>query len=396
MQKAPLKIVIVCLLFIVACINGYFLIAAQSGTQNIAVHFQYLLLCNELLLIAAIIALTVLTIRRSNHSLQYERLFYDHPIPMWIYDKNTLRFMSVNNAAISKYGYTRKEFYNLTLKNIRNSDEIPYLMRNIEERCNGVEYRGIWKHRKKDGTDFFVEIYAHSVTYRGKDARFIMAKDVDDQVRATQRASAEGVRYELLAQATNDAVYDRNLITGAIAWNHGLTSIFRYDHDKYTEVLQWWKNNIHPDDKPMVMNSLENTLLANERYWSAEYRFRCADGSYKYISDRANISYEGHMAVRMIGIMQDIDQHVRQARRLEEQNQTLKEISWINSHEIRRPVVSILSIAQLFDKENKNVELNAQLMEWLQQSTLQLDEIIHKIEAKARQLNDDSANRGLS
>ncbi|SHL82204.1 PAS domain S-box-containing protein [Chitinophaga jiangningensis] len=396
MQKASLKIVIVCLLLIVAGINGYFLIAAQSGTLNIAVHSQYLLLCNELLLIAVITVLTVMTIRKNNHSLQYERLFFDHPIPMWIYDKNTLRFMSVNNAAISKYGYSRKEFYNLTLKDIRDKEEVPFLMRNIEERCNGVEYRGIWKHRKKNGSNFFVEIYAHSVTYRGKEARFIMAKDVDDQVRAAQRASAEGVRYELLAQATNDAVYDRNLVTGVIAWNHGLSSIFQYDNNKFTEVLQWWKNNIHPDDKQLVMNSLENTLLANKRYWSAEYRFRCADGSFKYISDRANISYEGHMAVRMIGMMQDIDQHIRQAQLLEEQNKTLKEITWINSHEIRRPVVSILSITQLFDKENKDIQLNSQLMEWLHQSTLQLDEIIHKIERKARQINDDPPTRGLS
>jgi light-regulated signal transduction histidine kinase (bacteriophytochrome) len=97
----------------------------------------------------------------------------------------------------------------------------------------------------------------------------------------------------------------------------------------------------------------------------------------------------------MIGTMQDIDLHVRQAKRLEQQNHALREITWINSHEIRRPVVSILSIAELFDLENKDMQFNSQLMEWLQQSTRQLDEIIHKIESKAREINEN-ANRERS
>ncbi|MBV8255061.1 MAG: PAS domain-containing protein [Chitinophaga sp.] len=392
MRKVPLKIVVLCLLTIVASINGYFLLAPNTGIQFLTADVQYLLFCNELLLIAAIIIVIILAVRRTRRSIQYERLFYDHPIPMWIYEKSTLRFLSVNNAAVAQYGFTRKEFLQLTLKDIRKKEEIPYLMNNVRERCNGVEYRGIWKHRKKNGVNFFVEIYGHSVIYRGKEARFIMAKDVDNQIKAARKASEEGVRYELLAQATNDAVYDRNLLTGAVVWNHGLSSIFHYKNDKFTEVLQWWKNNIHPEDRHSVIASLDNATFAHRHYWSAEYRFRCADGNYKYVTDRANITYESGDAVRMIGMMQDIDQHVRQAKRLEEQNRTLKEISWINSHEIRRPVVSILSIAELFDLENKDMRFNAQLMDWLRQSTLQLDEIIHKIESKARAINGGASH----
>ncbi|WP_167014804.1 PAS domain-containing protein [Chitinophaga sp. Cy-1792] len=330
-----------------------------------------------------------MTVRKVKHSVQYERLFYDHPIPMWIYEKDTLHFLSVNNAAVNKYGYSRREFLQLTIKDIRDPGELKYLMNNIKDRCDGVDYRGIWKHRQKDGTEFFVELYAHSVTYRGKEARFIMAKDVDDQVKAANKATEQGSRYEVLAQTTNDAIYDRNLLTGEIAWNHGLSTIFHHHNAKANDNLHWWKDNIHPEDSQKVVNMMENAMLNKQHYWSAEYRFRCADGTYKYISDRASITYNGTVAVRMIGIIQDIDNHVRQAKKLEEQNRTLKEITWINSHEIRRPVVSILSIAQLFDVNNKDAQFNAQLMDWLHQSTLQLDEIIHKIEKKAREIHND-------
>ncbi|MFB6455626.1 PAS domain-containing protein [Chitinophaga sp. Hz27] len=384
-----MKSILMCLLVIVACINGYFLVAANTGLQNIAVHFQYLFLCNELLLFAAIAVLILMATRKAKNSVQYERLFYDHPIPMWIYEKDTLRFLSVNNAAVIKYGYSRREFLQLTIKDIRDPGELGYLMNNIKDRCNGVDYRGIWKHRQKNGHNFFVELYAHSVIYRGRDARFIMAKDVDEQVKSAQKATEQGSRYEVLAQTTNDAIYDRNLITGEIAWNHGLSTIFHHHNAKTNDNLHWWKDNIHPDDRQKVVSLMENAMLNRLLYWSAEYRFQCADGTYKYISDRASITYDGPVAIRMIGIIQDIDHHVRQSKKLEEQNRTLKEITWINSHEIRRPVVSILSIAQLFDVNNRDAHFNAQLMDWLQQSTLQLDEIIHKIEKKAREIHND-------
>ncbi|WP_436491432.1 PAS domain-containing protein [Chitinophaga sp. ARDCPP14] len=330
--------------------------------------------------------LIVATFLSDKRPLQFEHLFNEYPIPMWIYEKATMRFLSVNNAAVEKYGYSRKEFLDLTLLDIRNEEDIPLLVENAAERCNGDEYRGIWKHRKKDGTNFFVEIYSLPAVYFGKNARFIMARDVDAQVKATREARELGIRYELLAQATNDAVYDKNLLTNVVTWNHGLHNLFLYNNHDETDLVQWWQNNIHPADHARIVTSLDACKLAHLNYWSEEYRFKCADGSHKYVVDRAFIMYENNIPHRMIGMIQDIDKLVKQARQLEEQNETLREIAWINSHEIRRPVVSILSIADLFDKSNQDLHLNTQLMEWLHESTLQLDEIIHKIEHKVKAL----------
>ncbi|WP_158266932.1 PAS domain-containing protein [Chitinophaga niastensis] len=326
-------------------------------------------------------------ISKNYHSMQYERLFNEHPIPMWIYEKTSLRFLSVNEAAVQKYGYNKSEFRQLTLKDIREPEEVLNFMENVTERCNGAQYRGIWKHRKKNGDNFFVEIYSHPTIYYGKEARFIMAKDIDQQVRSAKEAHELGVRYELLTQATNDAIYDKNLITNTLTWNHGLLNLFHHNEaDAGTDLVQWWQNNLHPADSKRILTSLDECILSGNRYWSEEYRFLCADGCYKYVIDRAFIVYENACPLRMIGMIQDIDKHVKQAQRLEEQNQTLREIAWINSHEIRRPVVSILSIAGLFDKSNQDIHLNSRLMEWLHESTKQLDAVIHKIEYKAKDI----------
>ncbi|MCW3462800.1 PAS domain-containing protein [Chitinophaga nivalis] len=378
MQRAPIKIACLCLLFVAIVFNGLFIIhSAASGNWLLPV-------INQLVLVAVFLLLLWLLLRHHQQAIHTEKIFNDHPVPMWIYDKETLRFLSVNQAAVDKYGYTKNEFRQLTLKDIRESAEVPYLMENITERCNGKAYRGIWKHRKKDKTDFFVEIYAHSTTYYGKKARFIMARDVDAQIRTSREARELGMRYELLSQVIDDAIYDKNFLTGQVTWNHGLSSLFAHVADAGTDAVQWWEDNLHPSDRARVCCSLHECISNNGQYWSEEYRFLCAGGNYKYVTDRAFIIYENEgthpQPLRMIGIMQDIDKHVNQARQLEDQHQRLREIAWINSHEIRRPVVSILSIAGLFDKSNQDIHLNARLMEWLHESTQQLDEIIHKIE----------------
>ncbi|QJB34813.1 PAS domain-containing protein [Chitinophaga oryzae] len=379
MQRSPIKMAGLCLLFVIIVINGYLLTGSESSTQ------KTWLILNEIVLCSAFVLLTATLIRKQPVS-QFENLYINHPIPMWIYEKDTLRFLFVNEAACKKYGYTRHEFLALTIKDIRENEELDALMDNVRERCNGTEYRGIWKHRRKSGENFFVEIYAHSAFYEGKEARFIMAKDVDEQVRAAKEAHQLGVRYELLAQATNDALYDRNLITNEVLWKHGLESMFQHPTQPDTDLFVWWKSNIHPADGPVVMSSLDTCLQNRTSSWSQQYRFRSADGTFKYVVDRAFIIYENDQPTRMIGIVQDIDQYVKQAVRLEKQNKTLREIAWINSHEIRRPVVSILSITNLFDKSNQDVHLNSRLMEWLHQSTRQLDEIIHKIEHKVKNI----------
>lgn len=61
----------------------------------------------------------------------YRYLFANHPHPMWIYDLKTLAFLEVNDAAIEKYGYSRAEFLQMTLKDIRPADELPSLMENL-------------------------------------------------------------------------------------------------------------------------------------------------------------------------------------------------------------------------------------------------------------------------
>jgi len=116
--------------------------------------------------------------------LRFKRLFEHHPQPMWIYDLQTLRFLMVNAAAVAHYGYSEAEFLQMTIKDIRPSEQLAALERNLAAAPRkGAELAGVWTHVKRDGTRIDVQISSHSLTVGGRAARFVVSHDVTEQLR---------------------------------------------------------------------------------------------------------------------------------------------------------------------------------------------------------------------
>jgi PAS domain S-box-containing protein len=130
--------------------------------------------------------------------------------------------------------------------------------------------------------------------------------------KRAQRESVE--RFHLLARATNDAVWDWNLITNEIWWNEGLRTLFGLPPDELP-TIERWVERVHPDDVERVERGLYSAIHGGQYLWSDEYRFRCKDGHYADILDRGYVIYEEGKPVRMIGAMLDISER----RKLEHQ-----------------------------------------------------------------------------
>src|SRR6267378_2551759 len=94
----------------------------------------------------------------------YRLLFEKNPLPMWVFDLETLRFLDVNDAAVQKYGYSRSEFLAMTLGNVGPREDISRLREALATLKPTDRMIGIWPHRKKDGTFFDVEVLSTEVT----------------------------------------------------------------------------------------------------------------------------------------------------------------------------------------------------------------------------------------
>lgn len=125
-------------------------------------------------------------------------------------------------------------------------------------------------------------------------------------------------RYEIVSKATNDPVWDWDMVTGRIIWNDKV-SIFGFP-DEMRKDYSWWLAHIHQDDIERVNRNIEYYSKSAEEHWSDNYRFLCADGSFKYILDRRFIIRDSNgKAYRMIGALQDITDQVLQQQRQDEE-----------------------------------------------------------------------------
>lgn len=114
-------------------------------------------------------------------------------------------------------------------------------------------------------------------------------------------------RYRLAARATNDAVWDWRMADGHVIWNEALTA--RFGHELSETTAQWWLDQIHPDDRARVDESIHAVIDHGGEAWTEDYRFRRHDGSYASVLDRGAVLRGGDgAAIRMIGAMLDLTQ----------------------------------------------------------------------------------------
>jgi len=115
---------------------------------------------------------------------QYQLLFERNPLPMWVYDPATLRFLTVNEAAIRHYGYSRREFLGMTIKDIRPAEDVPALLADVKANRSTPTVTSVWRHCKKDGTLIDVEITSHEFQFGEHKTKLVLAKDITEQLHA--------------------------------------------------------------------------------------------------------------------------------------------------------------------------------------------------------------------
>ncbi|MCF8231188.1 MAG: PAS domain S-box protein [Bacteroidales bacterium] len=114
---------------------------------------------------------------------KYKYLFENNPVPMWIYDLESLKFLMVNNAAVHNYGYSRDEFLSMTIKDIRPAEDIEALKKDVEGTTGFYNKAGIWRHTQKSGKIIHVEINSHLIEFNNRKARLVLASYVSERVQ---------------------------------------------------------------------------------------------------------------------------------------------------------------------------------------------------------------------
>jgi PAS domain S-box-containing protein len=176
---------------------------------------------------------------------QYRLVFHGNPTPMWVFDRDTLSFLEVNDAALQHYGYSREEFLAMTLKDIRPPKDVPplieYLHQLLEaDKPTPLGWAGEWRHFKKDGSCIDVEIKWSPICFRGRKAFLSMANDITQRKRIEERNAAFSRLGQSLSSATcpaEAAQLIRTIADDLFEWDIFILNLYAAEEDRIHPIL---------------------------------------------------------------------------------------------------------------------------------------------------------------
>ena len=228
-------------------------------------------------------------------------------------------FLSGNAEQI--YGYTLEELRaggrSLGFDRIHPEDAPRVLgaWQNLFERRERFEAE--CRYTRKDGRQIWILVRASAI-YE-KDGQWVadgITSDITERKRAEEALRSSEARFQLVARATNDVVWDWDLTNNLIWWGSAFQTLFGYGPEEIEPTIHSWTNRLHEEDLARVVEKIHAVIDQGEQLWSDEYRFRRKDGSYAFIYDRGFVIRDaaGH-PLRVIGAMQDMTER----RKAEEQ-----------------------------------------------------------------------------
>ncbi|MEW6732615.1 MAG: PAS domain S-box protein [Acidobacteriota bacterium] len=282
---------------------------------------------------------------------RYRLLFDSIPIPVWVYDLETLAFLAVNAAAVRNYGYSREEFLALTIKEIRPPEDIPILMEDLTKNRHQLQRIDTRRHRKKDGTIIDVEISSYEFLFEGSVSRLVLAYDITARKQAEEALRKSEQRYRDLFENASDIIYSHDLTGNCLTVNKKACEVLNYSQD---ELL---KMNIAQliglSDLALIQQRVQRRLMGEELP-PLELEIAAKDGRCFTVETNSWLEWEGDKPIAVYGVARDITERKRAENAVKELNEELE-----NRVRERTAQLATATEALIAEKERLSVTLGS-------------------------------------
>lgn len=308
---------------------------------------------------------------------KFDILFYSASQPMWVFDVDSLRIIEVNSAAVKRYGFTKKEFLSKTIMDLRLPQDIPLVVKVLPDiRGTKTRYRE-FKHIAKNGRILNVEIMSYPFVYNDFNARLVVAQNIDEKKEILGRLDFTEQKLEQILEETKIGFFQLDYQSRIIYWNQACERLIGYKR-AYVKGRNLW--DVFPELKgsdfyhhyEWAMQKLEGVQFT-EYFWPVQKWFSIdiypvADG--------------------IIVTINDVTGKQRMEEKLLEKIEQMSEVSFLNSHYIRKPIASLLGLTNLFSEGLLAPDEVASTLQLIRNCAIELDDIVKKINAKANHTSE--------
>ncbi|RYY61769.1 MAG: PAS domain S-box protein [Chitinophagaceae bacterium] len=171
---------------------------------------------------------------------RYRYLFHNNPLPMWIFDPRTFKFLAVNRATTLQYGYSVEEFSQLSVLDIRTKESAAAFLAAVTGQHDAVHRKaGEFEHMTRDGRIIYVDIVSHLIQYEGVEALLVLAKDITEQKHANQLLFKSYKENNRMIESIGDGFFSLDKDYNVTYWNKAAEEIVKMPRAKVLGKCLW-------------------------------------------------------------------------------------------------------------------------------------------------------------
>ena len=318
---------------------------------------------------------------------RFSKVFHTSPVAITLATLQEGRFIDVNDSFLQLVGYPREELIGNTALQVglwlSSSDR----ERTVAQLLQAKALRHIESEvRTRSGEVRQCLAAAELIELKGQPCILSLIHDITDRKRVEEALRKSEERFQLIARATNDTIWDWDLLSNRVWWNEGIRTVFGYSPEDIEGDGTWWDQHIHPEDRDRILTGMNEVIHSGGHFWSGEYRYRRADGVYADVHDRAYVIHDATgKPVRMLGAMMDITERKRFEKELAKARDEALESARVKSeflanisHEVRTPLNGIVGMTVLL-QDTRLAEDQQEYVETIKGSSETLLAIINDI-----------------
>lgn len=280
----------------------------------------------------------------------------------WIYDRQSLRILDVNDAALALYGFQRHEFLKLGISDLYAPEERAMVARRLAGLDQADAVAGCWRHARRDGAHIVVTMHSRDLDYGAPGRRLVILTDLTDRVRALAQLKESKEWLQHAVEYAEVGIWDLDAMQGWTRWSSNVASILGFEHARDRIGTHEYENMVHPEDRESFRLQREERRRSGSSA-AVEYRLLGADGAVRWIFERAShVRADNGESARCLGILQDITERKSMELALrdsEERFRTLTKLSsdwyWEQDGELRYTMIIVNCVGVNSDSPSRAI-----------------------------------------